>query len=158
MSYAEGRAIGHRWYRHHDVAPAFWFGHGLTYGTTSWGAPVVSGDISDAIEVTVPVTNEADREVREVVQVYALAPDLDDVAPFRFLASAVVDIAPGETTTAVVRVPARRVAIWADGEFRVPAGTHEIHVGRHAGDTSVAVQIDVTNDVVLSGDARQSLR
>jgi len=158
MSYAEGRAIGHRWYRHHDVAPAFWFGHGLTYGTTSWGAPVVSGDISDAIEVTVPVTNEADREVREVVQVYALAPDLDDVAPFRFVASTVVDIAPGATTTAVVRVPARRVAVWADGQFRMPAGTHEIHVGRHAGDTRVAARVDVADAVVLSGDARRSLR
>ena len=158
MTYGEGPAIGHRWYWRRTIEPAYWFGYGLMYGTTSWGPAEVSGDITDCVEVAVPVTNDSDRTLRDVVQVYVVAPDVDGPAPLRFVGAATVDVAPGATVTATVHIPARRVSQWTAQGHAVAAGMHEIRVGRHAGDTEVAARHRVPHEVVLSGDARQRLR
>lgn len=42
-NYTEGLLVGYRWYDKHAVAPAFPFGHGLTYGAFSYSGLAVAG-------------------------------------------------------------------------------------------------------------------
>ena len=42
-NYTEGLLIGHRWYEKNNFAPAYPFGHGLTYGTFTYSNLAVAG-------------------------------------------------------------------------------------------------------------------
>merc|ERR1712224_881352 len=51
VSYTEGQIVGYRWYDKMKVAPAFPFGHGLTYGSFSYsGLSVNSTTVSFTVE------------------------------------------------------------------------------------------------------------
>jgi len=73
QTYAEGFGVG---YRGHDMSgtPALLpFGHGLSYGDATWGAPTVSAlevGPGDVVTVTVPVTATGERDATVVVQGY----------------------------------------------------------------------------------------
>ncbi|MEM1333164.1 MAG: glycoside hydrolase family 3 C-terminal domain-containing protein [Actinomycetota bacterium] len=43
--YGEGRFVGHRWYAARRLAPRFWFGHGLSYGDATLGAPTIRAEV-----------------------------------------------------------------------------------------------------------------
>jgi beta-glucosidase len=106
QTYREGLFIGHRHYERAGIAPRFWFGHGLSFGQSTWGAPslstvasTVAGLDTDPITLTVPVTHVAGPATTVVVQCY------------------VMPIAP------TVERPARELKAWAkavltDGERR----------------------------------------
>lgn len=84
--YAEGLFIGHRHYEKYGVAPRFWFGHGLSYGTTEWGTASASSvdattaSLDDApIVISMPITNTSQRAATAVVQCYVapVAPSVE---------------------------------------------------------------------------------
>lgn len=84
--YAEGLFIGHRHYEANDIAPRFWLGHGLSYGSIEWGALTVSrtrataDSLADSpIVVSLPLANTADRDATSVVQCYVapVAPSVE---------------------------------------------------------------------------------
>jgi beta-glucosidase len=105
--YDEGRFIG---YRGHHASwaprPAFWFGHGLGYG--SWRYDSASLVAEDAVSVT--VTNTGTRASREVVQVYLEPADADE--PVRLVGWAAVEVAPGASATVTVTGDARMWRRW----------------------------------------------
>jgi beta-glucosidase len=133
--YAEGLFVGHRWYDARDIEPLFPFGHGLGYGDVSYGeARVVDG----AIEVD--VTNAADRETAETVQVYVQLPQAERRRPVRQLAGfAKVRVAPGATVTARVELHRRHRSSWVDGGWRDEPGPVVYHVGRSSRDLKTFV-------------------
>jgi beta-glucosidase len=124
LRYAEGLHIGYRAWLRTDATPAYPFGHGLGYTTWSWG---VAERIGDAVEVT--LANTGGRPGKQVVQVYAEAEGSAVERPERWLVGfAAVEAAPGETVTASIPVPARRLAYWNDG-WVVEAGSYVLRVG-----------------------------
>jgi len=132
LDYAEGLRIG---YRHHDsegAQPLFGFGHGLGYTSHELGEVSVEGDPASGVEVSVPVTCTGPRSGRQVVQVYASRTDSAVDRVPRWLAGfVVVDVAPGETVTAVVRVRRRALEHWdtGSGSWQLEAGAFRLHVG-----------------------------
>lgn len=124
LVYREGLHIGYRAWLKDAVEPAFPFGHGLGYTTWSWGA-VQRHD--DTVEVT--LQNTGDRKGKQVVQVYAEAPHSAVERPQRWLVGfAVAHAEPGQTVTATVSVPSRRLAHWA-GEWVVEPGDYVLRIG-----------------------------
>ena len=143
--YAEGRAIGHRWYLSQVIEPLFWFGHGLSYATTDWSTPQVSGAPAAGVRVSVTVTNTSERAGTDVVQVFVESPEPDgsDTALTRFAGSAKVDLTPGESRVVTIDLDPRRFSAWSDGGWTIPAGVHRVLVGRSAGDTDLAGRLAV---------------
>jgi beta-glucosidase len=143
--YAEGRAIGHRWYLSQVIDPLFWFGHGLSYTTTDWSTPEVTGAPDDGVTVRLRVTNTGDRTGVDVVQVYVESPEPDgsDQGITRFVGCAKVELAPGESRDVAIAIGARRFMAWHEGRWVVPTGAHRLLVGRSAGDTGLAARFEV---------------
>ena len=110
LAYAEGPFVGYRGHRWGAAPePAFWFGHGLGYGTWRYGAPEVAVD-GEFVSVAVPVENTSGRPSREVVQVY-LDPE-EDGQPVRLVGWAAHEVPPGRTQEVVVRCDARLWRRW----------------------------------------------
>ncbi|MFK4853536.1 glycoside hydrolase family 3 protein [Microbacterium sp. ZW T6_19] len=135
LVYSEGLHIGYRAWLRSGARPAFPFGHGLGYTTWSWGTAQRHGD---TVEVT--LANTGARAGKQVVQVYAERTDSTVDRPARWLVGfAVVHAEPGRTVTAVVPVPARRLAHWA-GEWAVEPGAYTLRVGSSVAELPLSVE------------------
>ncbi len=129
LEYREGLHIGYRAWLKTDAEPAFPFGHGLGYTTWSWDAAQRVGDV---VEVT--LANTGDRAGKQVVQVYAEREDSAVERPVRWLVGfATVQAEAGETVTARIAVPGRRLAHW-DGEWVVERGEYTLRSGASVAD------------------------
>jgi beta-glucosidase len=134
LVYGEGLHIGYRAWLQAAVAPAFAFGHGMGYTSWSWGT---AQRHEDTVEVT--LANTGARRGKQVVQVYAERADSSVERPARWLVGfAVVRAEPGETVTAVVEVPSRRLAHWAGG-WVVEPGEYTLRVGSSVDDLPFAI-------------------
>jgi beta-glucosidase len=104
LPYTEGTFIG---YRGHAAGrapePAFWFGHGLGYGSWEYAGArlVAAGPDDSAPVVAVTVRNTSGRASREVVQVYLQPVEADQ--PVRLVGWRAVEVPAGGR--AEVRVP-----------------------------------------------------
>ncbi|WP_160050627.1 glycoside hydrolase family 3 protein [Nocardiopsis sp. FR4] len=154
LDYSEGVFVGYRAWDRAGTAPAFCFGHGLSY--TRWRHDAVEvlrsgpGTVSEDGEallarVRVHLTNTGERDGREVVQVY-LAPHEPGDRPARVLAGfAAVAASAGESVAVEVDVPRDAVRVWASDadEWEYVPGGYDLLVGRSHGDTRLSVRIEV---------------
>lgn len=69
QNYQEGIFVGYRYFDTYEVAPAFAFGHGLSYTTFAYSDLKVEKK-DEQLEVSLQVKNTGDRTGAEVVQVY----------------------------------------------------------------------------------------
>ncbi|MGN6218810.1 MAG: glycoside hydrolase family 3 C-terminal domain-containing protein [Microbacterium sp.] len=136
-------------YRHQPDAPAFAFGHGLTYTSVSYESVTVQDAVTPApapthrhagfaprggdaaVQATVRVANTGERDAEELVQLYALPPrDLPLPTPRRLLvAYARVRLAPGETRDVELAFGLDRLAVWDDA-VRLPGAVDDwLHRG-----------------------------
>ena len=138
LAYDEGTFIGYRGhFADRAPAPAFWFGHGLGYGT--WEYSDVRLVTGDAPAVTATVTNTGRRTSREVVQVYLRPVEPDQ--PVRLVGWTTVTVAPGESARVTVQTDARLWRRWdtAAGRWARLADGGEFLVARGLGDVRATV-------------------
>lgn len=100
VMYEEGLYIGYRYFDTFNIAPAFRFGHGLSYTTFRQ-----SGSVSGRT-VTVTVKNAGGRPGKEVVQVYARLPEGRLEQPERRLVAfaKTKELPPGKQQTLTMRI------------------------------------------------------
>ena len=142
QTYAEGVFIGHRHYERAGIEPRFWFGHGLSYGTTTWGTPQVShtsAAISDLasspITVTVPVACSGDRDATAVVQGYVAPIDPGIERPGRELkAWAKLQVTPASESEAVVTFDSTAFRHWdeAAASWTIAPGEYDLVIAASA--------------------------
>ena len=143
VHYDEGVFVGYRAVTADGPAPAYHFGHGLTYTTFAYSDLEVLPDDGDNVAtVAVTVTNTGEREGSEVAQVYVGALPVPVETPERQLAGfAKVTLAPGASQRVEVAVPRRAVSYFdADAHDWVSA----------SGEVVLLVGAS-SNDVRLSG-------
>ena len=137
FAYTEGSFIGYR--GHHAglaACPAFWFGSGLGHGSWEYSDAAVDAS-GDASVVTVSLRNIADRDSREVVQVY-FAPAAPD-QPVRLVGWADAQVPAGGRAQVAVRCDARMWRRWdaeagcwgrldSAGEFLIARGLGDVRL------------------------------
>ncbi|TIC81299.1 family 3 glycosyl hydrolase [Nocardioides sp. GY 10113] len=130
LVYDEGVFVGYRGYAARRApAPAYWFGHGLGYGSWEYGEVTLDDGL-----LSVDLTNTSPRASREVVQVY-LQPDPADAddQPVRLVGWTTVDLDAGERRDVDVALDPRALRTWADGRWsRLTGG--RLLVARGLGD------------------------
>ncbi|GAA3465065.1 glycoside hydrolase family 3 C-terminal domain-containing protein [Saccharothrix longispora] len=158
VRYGEGLHIGHRGFDARGQEVAYPFGFGLSYTTFSYGAATAS-EVDGGVEVRVPVTNDGDRDGREVVQVYGSVPgSAVRRVPRELKGFACVEIPAGRTAEVVVRVPRADLEHWDPrlGRWVVEGGEHVFEVGASSRDLRTAVAVVVEGDdtrVPLTADS-----
>jgi beta-glucosidase len=131
---------GYRWLDREGKIPTYHFGYGLSYTTFAYSNLVVETPaVSDTGEVVVKVdvTNTGPRTGSEVVQAYVGYPNtqVDDAwgRPVKELKAfaRVADLAPDQTETVTLTIPARELAYWdaAADAMRVERMEYQLLVG-----------------------------
>jgi beta-glucosidase len=134
LQYTEGLHIGYRAWLRSDAEPAFPFGHGLGYTSWSWDLARRDGD---SVEVT--LANTGGRAGKEVVQIYAEAEASAVERPERWLVGfATVHASAGETVTATIPLPERRLAYWNNG-WVVEPGSYFLRIGASAAELPLSL-------------------
>lgn len=141
LDYTEGAFLGHRGYAAGLApAPAFWFGHGLGYGSWSYGrAELVDGAAGRSVKVE--ITNTSGRPSREVVQVYLQPVESDQ--PIRLVGWSAIEVESGVTASVTVHCDARLWRRWdaaADAWTSLAPGG-ELVVARGLGDLRARLRL-----------------
>jgi len=134
-----------------DPTPAYWFGHGLSYGSFAWDGLTASGTEFDReLTLSLTVRNTGDRAGADVVQLYLHDPVASVVRPVRrLIAYQRVELAAGASATVSFRVPADLASFTGrDGTRIVEPGRLDFEFGRSAG------EIVLTHSAELTGQVR----
>jgi beta-xylosidase len=139
-----------------DPTPRYPFGHGLSYSPASWtDIALLSGPqwpTDGCCELAVTLRGAAGRATSEVVQVYLHDPVAEVARPVQYLvAAARVDLAPGETRVAHLRLHADLASYTGRaGRRQVDPGDVELRVGASSAD------IRGTLRAVMTGPRRET--
>nr|WP_256342387.1 glycoside hydrolase family 3 N-terminal domain-containing protein [Streptomyces sp. MW-W600-10] len=135
-----------------DPAPAFAFGHGLTYTAFAWGDLVVErGRATTEGEFTFSCTvrNTGARQGTEVVQVYLHDPVASVVQPVQRLIGYVrIDLGPGQAAGVQATVPADLASFTGrDGHRIVEPGDLELRLSASSDDPRLTARVTLTGPV-----------
>lgn len=136
VRYGEGLFVGYRGYDAAGIAPAFPFGHGLSYTTFDYSDLVLAATES-GVAVTLTVTNTGDRAGREVVQAYLCVPGSKVVrVPRELKGFASVTLEPGASARVQIEIDADELAYWSvrDQAWVVEGGEYTVEVGASSRD------------------------
>jgi beta-glucosidase len=150
VEYADGIEVGYRSLRPRPVAPAYAFGHGLSYTSFEYGALQVasSGSAPSGWTVTLAVTNSGKVAGAEVVQLYVSAPREGLPKPLlelrRFAKTR--RLAPGESQTLSFELGPRELASFDENAraWVVAAGTYTLQAGASVADLRRSARLDVS--------------
>jgi beta-glucosidase len=153
--YNERLFVGYRYYDARDVEPLFPFGHGLSYTTFEYSDLIVDAPKiadSEAVTVSVKITNTGERVGAEVVQLYVRDVEASVIRPRKELKGfEKVRLAPGESGAVTFDLNQRAFAFWDEslGEWRVESGSFELLVGASSRDIRLTTTIAVTSTTIV---------
>lgn len=134
--YRESLYVGYRWYDAADLAPAFPFGHGLSYTQFAYRNLVLE-HTAQTVYARVSVTNTGTRAGAEAVQLYVAPLDPGAFAPPQQLQGVhKVHLEPGQSATVEFSLDARAFSRYdaTHEEWYVEEGTYEVRIGSSSRD------------------------
>ena len=146
--YEEDIYVGYRYYNTFDVPVAYEVGYGLSYTTFTYDILELSTtDFKGELTVSISIENTGDVAGREVVQVYASAPEVKLNKPAEELVAFGKTrlLEPGEAETLNFTITTKDLASFdeATSTWIAEAGTYTLKIGASSKD------IKVTSDFAL---------
>ena len=152
-SAAADQFSGYRYFDSFGVPVRYPFGHGLSYGTVTFGS--VSAGL-DGCDVTVSaelVNTGEDFAASELVQVYVTRPEGDLTRPVSVLNCFRKSrlLAPGESQTVTLRFPITELSVYRERAhaFVLDAGYYDIRIGTSGRACYLAGSIRLTRSAVV---------
>ena len=145
LPYAEGAAVGYKWFDKNSLQPLFPFGYGLSYTSFALGVPVATTNADGSVTVRVPVRNTGHRRGSDVAQVYVAPLAGGWEAPKRLGGFQKVDLAPGASRMVSVTVDPRLLATFdeASHQWRIAPGAYKVMVGQSSRDISGTTAVNL---------------
>ena len=140
VPYAEGAQVGYKWYDATGKAPLFAFGYGLSYTLYSYSNIVVT-----PAQVTFTVSNTGKVAGTETSEIYASLPAKFRNAPQQLVGWAQTPLAPGESKTVTVKLDPLFLSVYdlKSGQWKLPQGKYDIHVGSSSRDEPLSASFTV---------------
>jgi beta-glucosidase len=161
VAFAEGAAVGYRWYEHNGLDPLFAFGEGLSY--TSYAHEALAARLEgEELHVRFQLRNTGARAGKDVALVFVAPTAGGWEAPRRLAAFSKVELAPAATQAVDLTVDPRLLASW-DGEqhgFHIAAGDYQITLARsaRAADQTVTLSLPERRLPAGAGVAQAAVR
>lgn len=150
--YLEDIFVGYRYFDSFGVEPLFPFGYGLSYTDFAIETAEAVADWQ-TVRLAVRVTNTGKCAGREVVQVYATAPEGRLTKPYQELKAYKKTrlLQPGEIETLSIVFPTERLASYDEetAAFVMEAGDYLLRVGRHSRSTAVVAVIHLDAEAAV---------
>ena len=150
--YAEDVYVGYRYFDSFDKAVSYPFGYGLSYTSFVYSNAAVKRDGSKVV-VSVDVANNGKTSGKEVVELYASAPDSKlmnkPMKELKAFAKTRV-LAPGEHETLTMTFDCHDLASFEEQQsaWRVDAGRYQLLIGSSSRDIRQILILDVEASVV----------
>lgn len=150
--YAEDVYVGYRYFDSFDKAVSYPFGYGLSYTSFVYSNAAVKRDGSKVV-VSVDVANNGKTSGKEVVELYASAPDSKlmnkPAKELKAFAKTRV-LAPGEHETLTMTFDSHDLASFDEQQsaWRVDAGRYQLLLGSSSRDIRQTLDLDVEASVV----------
>ena len=155
VRYGEGLYVGYRYHDATGVAPAFPFGHGLSYTAFEYAnlrASPEAFDDTEQVRVSLDVRNSGSLRGREIVQLYVH----DDASRLRrpvkeLKGFASVELDPGEVATIVLDLEPKDFAYYDPAYQRwvTESGSFDLLVGASSADIRLRVHVELTSTLEL---------
>ena len=144
---------GYRYFDSFGVPVRYPFGHGLSYGTVTFGSVSAGLDGCD-VTVSAELVNTGEAfAASELVQVYVTRPEGDLTRPVSFLKCFRKSrlLAPGESQTVALRFPITELAVYRESAhaFVLDAGYYDIRIGTSSRACYLAGSIRLTRSAVV---------
>ena len=155
--YEEDIYVGYRYFDTFNKPVAYPFGYGLSYTTFAYSNPTVTNE-GGVITVSVDVKNTGKRAGKEVVQLYASAPDAAKVnKPEKELKAfaKTQELQPGESQTVKLTFAAADLASFdeATSSWVVDEGTYTLLIGASSRDVRAKLQTQVAASATAVSNA-----
>jgi beta-glucosidase len=150
VEYAEGIYVGYRHFDRKNIAPAFPFGHGLSYSTFVYSDLKVNPQKvapGQPVEVSMSVRNTGSREGAEVVQLYVRDVQSSVDRPVRELkAFRRVVLKPGEAQTVTLSLGPSAMSFYDEGkkDWVAEPGAFEVQAGSSSRDIRLKGVFELT--------------
>jgi beta-glucosidase len=143
VAYAEGAAIGYKWFDAKNLPPLYSFGFGLSYTHFRYGELRVVK--AEPLTVSFSVTNDGKRRGADTPQLYARIPGAADGATTRLVGWKKVELAPGETARVTLAIDPRLLAHFDEAAqgWRIDAGKLRVTLAASARDPRLATTTQV---------------
>lgn len=149
--YTDGIYVGYRYFDTFGIEPAYCFGYGMSY--TEFAIEVESVAVRDGLaSVRASVKNIGENySGKEVVQVYASAPEGKLDKPYQTLTAfeKTKELKPGETQTLEITFALAQLASYSEAEaaWLLEAGDYIVRVGNSSRNTAAAAKIRLADAV-----------
>ena len=137
LEYKEGVFVGYRWYDMKNIEPRFPFGYGLSYTIFAYEALTIVSAADNTVKAYFTVKNTGQCAGAEIAEVYVTPAPAPVPRPARELKGfAKITLAPGESKTLTVTLPAEAFAYWnpASKGWTTEKGKYGIVVGSSSRD------------------------
>ena len=131
--YTEGLEVGYRYNNANGITPLFPFGFGLSYTHFSIGDLRVSRS-PGTVTLNVRVTNTGTRSGTDVPQAYLTYPASAGEPPAQLVAFYPVSLAPNQSKTVSLAVPASAFQAFLGGTWTTVPGQYRLAVGESSSD------------------------
>ncbi len=139
-TYAEGLDVGYRYDHAAGVVPLFPFGYGLSYTRFSLTGLALART-ADGFALRVRVTDTGTRSGVAVPQAYLSYPAAAAEPPAQLVAFRPVNLAPRQSRTVTLDVPATSFRVYLNGAWTTVPGTYTLAVGPSSSDLPLAVSV-----------------
>ena len=151
--YEEDIYVGYRYYGTFNVPVTYEFGYGKSYTTFNYSNLQLSTEeLEDTIKVSLEVMNTGIVAGREVVQLYASAPNGKIEKPRQELIAfdKTRSLAPGETETISFVINAKLLASFHEEQscWVAEAGTYSLQVGASCADIRAEAAFAIATDII----------
>ena len=157
--YEEDIYVGYRYYNTFDVPVAYEFGYGKSYTTFEYSNLTLDSDrFKDKISAFIDVTNTGDVAGREVVQVYASAPEVRLEKPEEVLVAFEKTglLEPGQTETLTFTIDASVLSSFDEenSSWLAEAGTYWLRFGASSKDIREEANFTIEKDITSAAVSR----
>ena len=159
-AYHQGASIGFPEYVDCPHTPRYFFGHGLSYTTFSYGnLQVEKKTVSpeETVDISVDVTNTGNLAGCEVVQLYLKDTFASMTRPCMELQGfARADLLPGETKKVTFTVsPSQMAFLTRDMRWKIEKGEIQVLIGKSAGEICCRDTFEISQDCFIDGRNRK---